>query len=95
MADLLANLEIGLHTTTGASERLKSHVTRIDEYMQKQRHSSLVSHQQSIHASPNGDRGTYQAQRMVETMLDQIQLPPELIEVWPWEFDFAPPASYS
>ena len=95
MVDLLANLEIGLHTTAGASERLKSHVTRIDEYMQNQRHSSLVSHQQPVYASPEGDSGTYQTRQMVETMFDQIQLPPELIEIWPWEFDFVPPTSYS
>jgi hypothetical protein len=34
MADVLSNLQAGLFCPAGASERLKSNVTRIDEYMQ-------------------------------------------------------------
>jgi hypothetical protein len=43
MAQLLANLDLGLHSTAGASERLKAHVARIDEYMATQRSGALVT----------------------------------------------------
>ena len=37
MADLLANLEVGMVRTAGATQRLRDHISRIGEYMATQR----------------------------------------------------------
>lgn len=51
MARLLSTLE-GLHASKGASQRLKEQITRIDEYMTLQRHSSRGDHGSSAHMDP-------------------------------------------
>jgi hypothetical protein len=45
MADLLGGLELSLHFTAGASDRLRAHVERIDEYMQIARQQQGMHHQ--------------------------------------------------
>lgn len=45
MADLLSGLELSLHFTAGASEWLRAHVKRIDEYMQTARRQQGIQHQ--------------------------------------------------
>jgi hypothetical protein len=110
MAQLLANLDLGLHSTAGASERLRAHVARIDEYMATQRaglgpketeaahfhrpprssSSSSASRSysqdpmklQHINSAPLQDYSTAAQQS------PQVQLPAELLEEWPWVFDF-------
>ncbi|OBT55252.1 hypothetical protein VE04_04671 [Pseudogymnoascus sp. 24MN13] len=149
MADLLASLEIGMTRTSGATQRLRSQVTRIDEYMAAQQqqnfaqspsalpscvpsmpHSNLREHvdmfqeeqqqsrrgvQQVGYEFPSnsqdtghlGNRQDYvQIQMPTETYnfkgmpsgiggLDetgqqlQFQLPPGLLDDWPWLFDMA------
>ncbi len=42
MADLLASLETGMTRTGGATQRLRSQITRIDEYMATQRQIELA-----------------------------------------------------
>jgi hypothetical protein len=49
MADLLSGLELSLHFTAGASERLRAHVERIDVYMQTARYRQGMQHQQQHH----------------------------------------------
>ncbi len=51
MADLLTKLETGLYCTVGASERLRSNVSRIDSYMQEQR--QLITSSQVVNAQGN------------------------------------------
>ena len=149
MADLLASLEIGMTRTSGATQRLRSQVTRIDEYMAAQRqqnlaqppsalpscvpsmpHSNLREHvdmfqeeqqqsrrgvQQVGYDFPSNSQGTghlenrqdyVQIQMPTDTYnlesmpggiggVDetgqqlQFQLPPELLDDWPWLFDMA------
>lgn len=148
MADLLASLEISMTRTSGATQRLRSQVTRIDEYMAEQErqnfaqppsappscvpsmpHSNLREHvdmfqereqqsrrgvQQVGYDFPSNSQGTVhlgdrqdyvQIQMPTETYnfegmpsgigLDetsqqlQFQLPPELLDDWPWLLDMA------
>jgi len=42
MADLLASLEVGMTRTVGATQRLRSQVERIDEYMATQRQQEFI-----------------------------------------------------
>jgi hypothetical protein len=51
MAQLLSTLE-GLHASKGASQRLKDQITRIDEYMNLQRHNARGNHGRSIDPAP-------------------------------------------
>lgn len=99
MVDLLRRLESGLHRAAGASERLKSQVDRIDDYMRTQRalnmNAAAQQQQQNtmnrVAAGDAVDPFTYgQAQAEAsgfEDQLSQFQLPPELLEDWPWPFD--------
>ncbi|OIW32931.1 hypothetical protein CONLIGDRAFT_676756 [Coniochaeta ligniaria NRRL 30616] len=154
MADLLSGLELSLHFTAGASEWLRAHVERIDEYMQTARRQQGMQHQnqhQAVAQAPyanaasssmgGSNAGTQQSQIVgamssamgdravrgkfssgllgpgdriiVDTsgmmgppaaesasasveadpgLLDlggqfEFQIPPELLEDWPWPFD--------
>ncbi|KFY39550.1 hypothetical protein V495_05891 [Pseudogymnoascus sp. VKM F-4514 (FW-929)] len=149
MADLLSNLEIGMTRTSGATQRLRLQVTRIDEYMAEQRQQNLAQPQsalpESVPSMPDsnlhkhvdmfgeeqqqssrgaqqvgydfpsnpqgtghlGNRQDYVPIQMsadtynIESMPDgisgldetsqqlQFQLPPELLDDWPWLFDMA------
>lgn len=51
MVQLLSSLE-GLHASKGASQRLKDQISRIDEYMKLQRHSSRAHHNRPSHVDP-------------------------------------------
>lgn len=106
MAELLANLDLGLHFTAGASERLRSHVARIDDYMQAQRRLVLFDQQQPQHvprrSNSDASANPYQPDPNQDAYAvdgggnlggvpstSEFQLPPELLEDWPWAFDFA------
>jgi len=43
MADPLASLEISIIRAVGAAQRLRTSVTRIDEYMNTQRHQDFTT----------------------------------------------------
>ena len=107
MAQLLANLDLGLHATVGASGRLKAHVARIDEYMATQRgaapapvttmepeatHFPQPSRSSSASDSYNHVAANVAAEYTAPPhQTSQFQLPPELLEDWPWVFDFTQP----
>ena len=105
MAQLLANLDLGLHATAGASDRLRAHVARIDEYMAQRRVSlsakqpeavDFAAHVRSNHSNSYDhikmQPGTSAAAEALSfTQASQFQLPPELVDEWPWVFDFTQP----
>ena len=107
MAQLLANLDLGLHATAGASDRLRAHVARIDEYMASRKASLAEKQPEAVpfaeHVRSNSSSSYDQnamnmqpdnsaaAEAFAHPQNSQFQLPPELIEEWPWVFDFAQP----
>ncbi|KAL4922602.1 hypothetical protein BDW62DRAFT_176 [Aspergillus aurantiobrunneus] len=103
MAELLHRLESGLRRSTGTSERLKSQVSRIDEYMLSKRSSTTlpppprppsVLNPGKIEDAlvspvyPQDNLAPIQAPlAAIEESITQFQLPPELLDDWPWPFD--------
>lgn len=103
MADLLAGLEVGLTQTAGASQRIRTLLSRIDEYMQSQRgpaypprlpKPTTTTEQQDIVAIPQESNWATSPTWMSGMVGDppqeelQFQVPPELLEdYWPWSFD--------
>ncbi|GKZ30806.1 hypothetical protein AbraIFM66951_008136 [Aspergillus brasiliensis] len=99
MADLLERLEMGLHRASGAGERLRSQVDRIDGYMRTSLLLDFTSSSdvtQVIDATPElavtsaYTQGTHPVAASPDAGLDQMsqfQLPPELLSDWPWSLD--------
>ncbi|KAJ5760176.1 hypothetical protein N7520_007332 [Penicillium odoratum] len=99
MADLLQRLETGLHRASGAGERLRSQVDRIDGYMRtsllldsnSQNNATQAIDAHSKLAAPSAHaQGTTAVGAEPGAGLDQIslfQLPPELLSDWPWPLD--------
>ncbi|KAL4995955.1 hypothetical protein BDV10DRAFT_202648 [Aspergillus recurvatus] len=103
MADLLHRLESGLRRSTGTSERLKAQVNRIDEYMMTKRLSTALPAPQprppSILNPPVQEdlvSGLYHPPSLapmqapitgMDDPIAQFQLPPELLNDWPWPFE--------
>ncbi|KAJ6102459.1 hypothetical protein N7486_004886 [Penicillium sp. IBT 16267x] len=98
MADLLQRLEMGLQRASGAGERLRSQVDRIDGYMRTSLLLDLTSSNatQVIDANPElavpsaYAQGTPAVEASHGAGLDQMsqfQLPPELLSDWPWPLD--------
>ncbi|KAK4952717.1 hypothetical protein LTR10_009524 [Elasticomyces elasticus] len=85
MARLLADLEVNLYCTAGASIRVQSLIDRIDEFIRSQR--QVMEH--------NRERGLEAEQNTVSTLTyanpdsPLFLLPSELLEDWSWAFDFA------
>ena len=100
MAQLLANLE-DLLSTANASEKLRSQVARIDEYMLTQRRSQIENQQNVPNRSGSQSKDTsegpieYDSEAVATangtSILQPFQLPMELLDDWPWTFDFAHP----
>lgn len=103
MADLLQRLESGMHRAAGASERLKTQVGRIDEYMRTLRPSNTVLRAPRNHGdvsvSGRDSEGPRSSAYIDEREgpgsaplefgeLSPIQLPPELLVDWPWPFGY-------
>lgn len=85
MVQLLADLEIGLYCTAGASGRIQTLIQRIDQYIRNQRQLAMSTAEQSAElkyanttTSPHMDSDS-----------PIFMLPPELLEDWSWAFDFA------
>lgn len=96
MADLLQRLEMGLHRSSGAGERLRSQVDRIDGYMRTSLLLDLTSPSnatQVIDANPELAVPSAYAQSPPAVgasglgQMSQFQLPPELLSDWPWPLD--------
>ncbi|GFF52369.1 transcriptional activator protein acu-15 [Aspergillus udagawae] len=97
MAQLLHRLESGLRRSTGASERLKAQVGRIDEYMRTQASSNMSTRRSSL----NPDHMLSEDQDSIasidaplngfEDPLTHFHLPPELLDDWPWSLDTSLP----
>lgn len=99
MADLLQNLEMGLHRASGAGERLRSQVDRIDGYMRTSLLLDLVSPNNASQViDANSELATPSAHAQGASAVgaspgvgfDQMslfQLPPELLTDWPWPLD--------
>ncbi|KAM3065590.1 hypothetical protein ACMFMG_011300 [Clarireedia jacksonii] len=88
---LLADLEVGLYCTAGASSRIRTLVERIDESIRNQR-------QLAVTAAQTGE--TYSAELRYTTAATApspdvdgssplFLLPPEILDDWFWAFDFA------
>ena len=103
MAQLLATLDLNLHSTAGAAERLRSQVARIDEFMDAQRARGVFG-RNNAHRIPAPDfvadvnqgqtldlDGTTSRMSGLDgaEMEPQFQLPAELLDGWPYAFDFA------
>ncbi|OQD88894.1 hypothetical protein PENANT_c003G09553 [Penicillium antarcticum] len=99
MADLLQRLETGLHRASGAGERLRSQVDRIDGYMRTLLLLDLTSPDNAMQdidtksetAVPSAyAQGTPAVGASAGTGLEQMsqfQLPPELLSDWSWPLD--------
>ena len=81
MADLLESLESGMHNASPASESLKKHINRIDEYMAKHR-STQVANRPEMN---NLKIETLEQQNLGATNF-HFQLPEEILQDWPWPF---------
>ncbi|OJI88352.1 hypothetical protein ASPTUDRAFT_50281 [Aspergillus tubingensis CBS 134.48] len=87
MAALLSQMESGLTRSTGASERLKSQVKRIDEYMDTTRHANMRSEQPGIDQSQHFEgymRPTSGHPADFDDPLAYFELPSDLLDDWPW-----------
>jgi hypothetical protein len=93
MADLLASLEASLTQKAGASERLRTLLSRIDEYMSTQRPQEIpfpvpeIGKEQQIEWSA-GTQINFAPSDMPEMGTQfSFQLPQELLIDWPWPLD--------
>lgn len=99
MADLLQRLETGLHRASGAGERLRSQVDRMDGYMRTSLLLDLTAPSnamQPMDANPEpgvpsacaqGDTAAGASPGARLAQMSQFQLPPELLSDWPWPLD--------
>jgi hypothetical protein len=88
---LLADLEVGLYCTAGASSRIRTLVERIDECIRTQQQLAVTAAQtgeaysaESQYAAAATATSTY-----VDGSSPLFLLPPEILEDWSWAFDFA------
>lgn len=100
MANLLANLEVGLSHSTGTSDRLRSIIFGIDQYMQTEGQHQKISDNPSQQLVSGNDsyrsNSSLQSQQTIsETESGRVQdenlhfeLPVELLADWPWSSEF-------
>ena len=101
MADLLANLEVGLSHSTGTSDRLRSIILGIDQYMRTQGQPQKVSDNSSQQLV--SDYGAYSVNSVLQGQQSvsesepghgqdgnvHFELPMELLADWPWSSEFS------
>jgi hypothetical protein len=88
---LLADLEVGLYCTAGASSRIRTLVERIDECIRNQRQLALTAAQTGETYSTVSRYGapTTAPLPYVDGSSPLFLLPPEILDDWSWAFDFA------
>ena len=96
MADLLSNLEVGLSHSTGTSDRLRSIILGIDQYMQSQGQPQKISNQSSqelvssydacsVNPILQGQQSVPEAESSpIQHGIEHFELPMELLADWPW-----------
>lgn len=97
LADLIANLEVDLFCPPGTSDKLRTQVSRIDEYMATQRswmmaqlHGERIDHGGRHGSATSGNMPDQQQQQnRMQTFgasdaSPQYHFPPELFEDWSW-----------
>ncbi|KAF2033631.1 hypothetical protein EK21DRAFT_58078, partial [Setomelanomma holmii] len=95
IADLLERLESGLSRAADISKGLRTQVERIDEYMRDQCRPVTRAQEQPHDANAAGPSGSRQHVQMAPDDVggieqNDLQLPPELLEDWPWPFNLQP-----
>lgn len=100
MADLLANLEVGLSHSTGTSDRLRSIILGIDQYMRTE--GQLQKAPDDTSRQPVSDYSAYSVNSMLQGQQAvpvsepghsqdanaHFELPVELLADWPWPSEF-------
>lgn len=86
MAALLHQLELGLTRSTGAGERLKAQVKRIDDYMEKARHANRPSAMAEVGQSQPLEGYIPPSPSQPADVGDSqfFELPSDLLDDWPW-----------
>ena len=90
MADLLASLEASLTQKGGASERLRALLSRVDDYMSRQRAQDAPSASTFQGTDTREDQQQNFEWPMEFDAVDDgfsFQLPQELLVDWPWPLD--------
>lgn len=99
LVQLLSNLEV-MHSSAGASEKLQLQITRIDEYMDRQR--SAAQHLQRSHLltarrvsqvhiqPPTMNFSEHGSSLGTDDHVSSFQVPPDIVDDLTWIFDFAP-----
>jgi len=93
LADFLTNLEVGMFTSTStegsASQRLRSHVARLDESVNLHDRRQLQTEGQPLSPinEPGEDNLAFPAS--VQSFSPEFLLPNDLLDEWSWAFDFA------
>ncbi|PQE04749.1 Transcription factor protein [Rutstroemia sp. NJR-2017a BBW] len=89
---LLADLEVGLYCTAGASSRIRTLVERIDECIRNQQQLAVTA-AQTGEAYSAESRYAAAAATVPSSYVDGSSplflLPPEILDDWSWAFDFA------
>lgn len=95
LANLLANLEVDLYCAAGTSDKLRTQVSRIDEFMKIQRSVDAGGTTGGLtpwtHQNEHGLLSpglSAQQQLAMSENSPQIHFPAELFENWSWAFDF-------
>jgi len=98
LAEFLGSLETQLSRSTGVKEHLQTQVARIDEYMETQR-ARITPYRstrrdiddivpQLEHSQPNVQFQDAGFEDFSNSLGQEWQIPSELLEGWPWLFDF-------
>ncbi|PQE05763.1 C6 transcription factor protein [Rutstroemia sp. NJR-2017a BVV2] len=88
---LLADLEVGLYCTAGASSRIRTLVERIDESIRNQQQLAATAAQtgEAYSAGSRYAAATTVPSSYVDGSSPLFLLPPDILDDWFWAFDFA------
>lgn len=88
LVQLLADLEVGLYCTAGASSRIQKLVERIDLYISNQQQLVMAPQTLATSFEQPGKAATAIASSTNDDP-SSFLLPPDLLTDWSWAFDFA------